>query len=38
MITTLYDNRVEVRQCRGGNGDEAPPTEEDAVTTRATAR
>ncbi len=31
-ITILYDNWVEVRWCGGGDGDEAPLTEEDAVT------
>jgi hypothetical protein len=34
----LYDDRVEWKQCGGGNGDEALPREEESVTTRATAR
>ncbi len=29
-----YNNRVEWKQCGGGDGDEAPPREEEAMTTK----
>jgi hypothetical protein len=38
MMTIFYDNRVEWKQYGGGNGNEAPPREEETMTTRATAR
>jgi hypothetical protein len=36
-MTTFYDNQVEWKQCGGGNSNEVPPREEEAVITRATA-
>jgi hypothetical protein len=36
-MTILYGNQVKWKQCGGGDGDEAPPREEETVTTRATA-
>jgi hypothetical protein len=37
-MTILYISQVEWKQCGGGNGDEAPLREVEAVTIRATAR
>jgi hypothetical protein len=37
MMMILYNNGVEWKQCGGGDGDEVPLREEEAVTTRALA-
>jgi hypothetical protein len=37
-MTILYNNQVEWKGCGGSNGNEAPLIEEEAMTTRTTAR